>query len=165
MPTQTSERWIADGNAVKEGLEKAGYKVDLQFANDDIPTQTQQIDAMITAGAKLLIIAAIDGTALTSQLESAASKGIKVISYDRLIRDSENVDFYVSFDNYKVGVAQATALLYGLGVTEVSVVAPAVALVKEAVRQTDGDAARRLAQSALQASRAQEVHRLLHPEG
>ncbi|MFZ0531198.1 MAG: multiple monosaccharide ABC transporter substrate-binding protein [Propionicimonas sp.] len=118
MPTQTSERWIADGNAVKEGLEKAGYKVDLQYANDDIPTQTQQIDAMITAGAKLLIIAAIDGTALTSQLESAAAKGIKVIAYDRLIRDSANVDFYVSFDNYKVGVAQATALLYGLGVTD-----------------------------------------------
>ena len=118
MPTQTSERWIADGKAVKEGLEKAGYKVDLQFANDDIPTQTQQIDAMITAGAKLLIVAAIDGTALTSQLESAASKGIKVISYDRLIRDSANVDFYVSFDNYKVGVAQATALLYGLGATD-----------------------------------------------
>lgn len=118
MPTQTSERWIADGNAVKEGLEKAGYKVDLQFANDDIPTQTQQIDAMITSGAKLLIIAAIDGTALTSQLESAASKGIKVISYDRLIRDSKNVDFYVSFDNEKVGVAQANALLYGMGVTD-----------------------------------------------
>jgi putative multiple sugar transport system substrate-binding protein len=118
MPTQTSERWIADGKAVKEGLEKAGYKVDLQFANDDIPTQTQQIDAMITAGAKLLIIAAIDGTALTSQLEAAAAKGIKIISYDRLIRDSKNVDFYVSFDNFKVGVAQATALLYGLGVTD-----------------------------------------------
>lgn len=118
MPTQTSERWIADGNAVKEGLEKAGYKVDLQFANDDIPTQTQQIDAMITSGAKLLIIAAIDGTALTSQLESAASKGIKVISYDRLIRDSKNVDFYVSFDNEKVGVAQANALLYGMGITD-----------------------------------------------
>jgi len=118
MPTQTSERWIADGNAVKDGLEKAGYKVDLQYANDDIPTQTQQIDAMITEGAKVLIIAAIDGTALTSQLDAAAAAGIKVISYDRLIRDSKNVDFYVSFDNYKVGVAQATALLYGLGVTD-----------------------------------------------
>lgn len=118
MPTQTSERWIADGNAVKDGLTKAGYKVDLQYANDDIPTQTQQIDAMITSGAKLLIIAAIDGTALTSQLESAAAKGIKVISYDRLIRDSKNVDFYVSFDNYKVGVAQANALLFGMGVTD-----------------------------------------------
>ena len=118
MPTQTSERWIADGNAVKEGLEKAGYKVDLQFANDDIPTQTQQVDAMITAGAKVLIIAAIDGTALTSQLESAASQGIKVIAYDRLIRDSGNVDFYVTFDNYAVGVAQGTALLAGMGITD-----------------------------------------------
>lgn len=118
MPTQTSERWIADGKAVQAGLEKAGYTVDLEYANDDIPTQTQQIDAMITKGAKLLIIAAIDGTALTSQLESAAAKGIKVIAYDRLIRDSANVDFYVSFDNYKVGVAQATALLSGLGVTD-----------------------------------------------
>lgn len=118
MPTQTSERWIADGKAVKEGLEKAGYKVDLQYANDDIPTQTQQIDAMITSGAKLLIIAAIDGTALTSQLENAASKGIKVIAYDRLIRDSKNVDFYVSFDNYKVGVAQANALLFGMKIAD-----------------------------------------------
>ena len=118
MPTQTSTRWIADGNAVKQGLEALGYKVDLQFGNDDIPTQTQQIDQMITNGDKLLIIAAIDGTALTSQLQSAADKGIKVISYDRLIRDSPNVDFYVSFDNYKVGVAQGTSLLYGLGLTD-----------------------------------------------
>ena len=118
MPTQTSERWIADGKAVKAGLEKAGYKVDLQYANDDIPTQTQQVDAMITAGAKVLIIAAIDGTALTSQLQAAADKGIKVIAYDRLIRDSGNVDFYVTFDNYAVGVAQATALLAGMEITD-----------------------------------------------
>ena len=118
MPTQTSERWIADGEAVKAGLEKAGYKVDLQYANDDIPTQTQQVDAMITAGAKVLIIAAIDGTALTSQLQAAADKGIKVIAYDRLIRDSGNVDFYVTFDNYAVGMAQATALLAGMEITD-----------------------------------------------
>ncbi len=115
MPTQTSERWIADGKAVKEGLEKAGYKVDLQYAADDIPTQQQQIDQMITKGAKALILASIDGTALSSQLQAAADKKIPVISYDRLIRDSENVDFYVTFDNYKVGVQQATALLTGLG--------------------------------------------------
>ena len=106
MPTQTSERWIADGNAVKSGLEAAGYEVDLQFANDDIPTQTQQIDQMITNGATMLVIAAIDGTALSSQLDTAGAKNIPVIAYDRLIRDNENVDFYVSFDNFKVGVAQ-----------------------------------------------------------
>jgi len=115
MPTQTSERWIADGTAVKAGLEDLGYTVDLQYGNDDIPTQTQQIDQMITNGAKALIIAAIDGTALTSQLEAAAAAGIKVIAYDRLIRDSANVDFYVTFDNYDVGVLQATSLLVGLG--------------------------------------------------
>lgn len=118
MPTQTSERWIADGNAVKEGLEKAGYVVDLQYANDDIPTQTQQIDQMITNGAKILVIASIDGTALSSQLDAAGAANIPVVSYDRLIRDNENVDFYVSFDNYKVGVAQAKALLFGLGLTD-----------------------------------------------
>ncbi|WP_369132226.1 multiple monosaccharide ABC transporter substrate-binding protein [Modestobacter sp. I12A-02662] len=116
MPTQTSERWIADGNNVKEQLEAAGYQVDLQYANDDIPTQSQQIDQMITEGADLLVVAAIDGTALSSQLQAAADANIPVISYDRLIRDTENVDFYVSFDNYKVGVAQGTALLTGLGV-------------------------------------------------
>jgi putative multiple sugar transport system substrate-binding protein len=115
MPTQTSERWIADGNNVKKQLEDKGYKVDLQYANDDIPTQSQQIDQMITKGDKILIVAAIDGTALSSQLQSAATAGTKVIAYDRLIRDTPNVDFYVSFDNYKVGVAQANALLTGLG--------------------------------------------------
>jgi putative multiple sugar transport system substrate-binding protein len=116
MPTQTSERWIADGDNVQSQLEEAGYEVDLQFANDDIPTQGQQIDQMITEGADLLIVAAIDGTALSSQLQAAADADIPVISYDRLIRDTENVDFYVSFDNFKVGVAQGTALLTGLGV-------------------------------------------------
>lgn len=115
MPTKESERWIADGNNVKKQLEAKGYKVDLQYANNDIPTQQQQLDQMITKGDKLLVVAAIDGTALSSQLQSAASAGSKVISYDRLIRDSKNVDFYVSFDNYKVGVAQANALLTGLG--------------------------------------------------
>jgi putative multiple sugar transport system substrate-binding protein len=115
MPTQTSERWIADGKAVKSQLEAKGYKVDLQYAGDDIPTQSQQVDQMITQGADLLIIAAIDGTALSSQLQAAADAHIPVIAYDRLIRDSKNVDFYVSFDNYKVGVAQANALLTGLG--------------------------------------------------
>ena len=116
MPTQTSERWIADGDAVEKGLKDAGYKVDLQFAGDDIPTQQQQIDQMITKGADLLIIASIDGTALATQLQAAADANIPVIAYDRLIRDSENVDFYVTFDNYKVGVQQATSLLVGLGV-------------------------------------------------
>lgn len=120
MPTKSSERWINDGNNVKSQLEALGYKVDLQYAEDDIPTQVNQIDTMITKGAKVLIIASIDGTAITSQLEQAKSNGIKVIAYDRLIRNSANVDYYTTFDNFKVGVQQATSLLTGLGILDAS---------------------------------------------
>ncbi|OZM79242.1 sugar ABC transporter substrate-binding protein [Pseudonocardia sp. MH-G8] len=116
MPTQTSERWIADGDNVRQQLQTAGYQVELQYANDDIPTQSQQVDQMITQGADALIIAAIDGTALSSQLQAAADANIPVIAYDRLIRGTENVDFYVTFDNREVGVQQGTALLTGLGI-------------------------------------------------
>ena len=115
MPTKSSERWIADGDNVKAALEKLGYKVDLQYAENDIPTQVNQIENQITKGAKLLIIASIDGTAITTQLQSAADNNIPVISYDRLIRNSPNVDYYATFDNFKVGVQQATSLLVGLG--------------------------------------------------
>ena len=118
MPTKTSERWIDDGNNVSKKLEELGYKVDLQYANDKVPDQQQQIESMLNKGAKALIIAAIDGTALTQQLKSAGDTGVKVIAYDRLINGSPNVDYYVTFDNEKVGVQQATSLLTGLGVLD-----------------------------------------------
>ncbi|MBX6385588.1 MAG: sugar-binding protein [Microbispora sp.] len=116
MPTKSSERWIHDGDNLKQQLEALGYKVDLQYAENDIPTQVNQIENQITKGAKLLIIASIDGTALTSQLQEAADNKIPVIAYDRLIRNSPNVDYYATFDNFKVGVQQANSLLKGLGV-------------------------------------------------
>nr|WP_085945650.1 MULTISPECIES: multiple monosaccharide ABC transporter substrate-binding protein [unclassified Actinoplanes] len=116
MPTKSSERWIHDGDNLKQQLEGLGYKVDLQYAENDIPTQTQQLDSQITKGAKLLIIASIDGTAISNQLDNAKNAGIKVIAYDRLIRGNANVDYYTTFDNFKVGVQQATSLLTGLGV-------------------------------------------------
>nr|WP_243845481.1 multiple monosaccharide ABC transporter substrate-binding protein [Microbacterium halimionae] len=118
MPTKSSERWIQDGDAVKSQLEEQGFSVDLQYAEDDIPTQVSQIENMITKGAEALIVASIDGTTLTSVLQEAADAGIPVIAYDRLIRDTENVDYYASFDNYQVGVQQATSILNGLGFTE-----------------------------------------------
>ncbi|GLW64012.1 sugar ABC transporter substrate-binding protein [Actinomadura rubrobrunea] len=116
MPTRSSERWISDGDNLKAGLEKLGYKVDLQYAENDIPTQVNQLENQITKGARLLIVASIDGTTLTTQLQRAADNGIKVIAYDRLIRNSPNVDYYATFDNFKVGVQQATSLLIGLKV-------------------------------------------------
>ncbi|MCU1445993.1 multiple monosaccharide ABC transporter substrate-binding protein [Cryobacterium sp.] len=118
MPTKSSERWINDGNAVKEQLEAEGFKVDLQYAEDDIPMQVSQIENMITKGAEALIVASIDGTTLTSVLQDAADADIPVIAYDRLIRDTDNVSYYASFDNFKVGQQQAWSLLNGLGLTE-----------------------------------------------
>lgn len=118
MPTRSSERWIADGDALVAELEAAGYTVDLQYAEDDIPTQVSQVENMITKGAEALIIAAIDGTTLTEVLQTAADSDIPVIAYDRLIRDSENVNYYATFDNFLVGQQQAWTLLNGLGLTD-----------------------------------------------
>jgi putative multiple sugar transport system substrate-binding protein len=115
MPTKSSERWIHDGDNIKSALEKLGYKVDLQYAENDIPTQVNQIENQITKGAKLLVVASIDGTAITTQLQEAADRKIPVIAYDRLIRNSPNVDYYATFDNFKVGVEQANSLVKGLG--------------------------------------------------
>ncbi|ATY13407.1 sugar ABC transporter substrate-binding protein [Amycolatopsis sp. AA4] len=115
MPTKSSERWIHDGDNIKAALEKLGYQVDLQYAENDIPTQVNQIENQLTKGAKLLIVASIDGTALTTQLQEAADRKVPVIAYDRLIRNSTAVDYYATFDNFKVGVEQANSLLKGLG--------------------------------------------------
>ncbi|MAW88786.1 MAG: sugar ABC transporter substrate-binding protein [Phyllobacteriaceae bacterium] len=114
MPTKSSARWISDGDSMVKQFEAAGYTTDLQYAEDDIPNQLAQIENMITKGVDVLVIAAIDGTTLSNALENAAASGIKVIAYDRLIRDSGDVDYYATFDNFKVGVQQASSLVQGL---------------------------------------------------
>ena len=114
MPTKSSARWIADGDSMVEQFEAAGYATDLQYAEDDIPNQLAQIENMITKEVDALVIAAIDGTTLSNALANAAALDIPVIAYDRLIRDSGDVDYYATFDNFEVGVQQATSLVEGL---------------------------------------------------
>ena len=114
MPTKSSARWISDGNSMVEQFKTAGYDTDLQYAEDDIPNQLAQVENMITKGVDVLVIAAIDGTTLSNALANAAAAGIKVIAYDRLIRDSGDVNYYATFDNFKVGVQQAETLVDGL---------------------------------------------------
>jgi putative multiple sugar transport system substrate-binding protein len=114
MPTKSSERWIKDGGAMKVILEKKGYKVDLQYAEDDIPTQKAQIENMITKGAKVLVIAAIDGSTLSETLNQPGKEGVKIISYDRLLVNTGAVSYYATFDNRKVGQLQAQSLVDGL---------------------------------------------------
>ncbi len=113
MPTQSSERWIKDGRTMKDILEKRGYQVDLQYAEDDIPTQKAQIENMVTKGAKVLVIAAIDGSTLSATLDNAAKSGVKVISYDRLLVNTKAVSYYATFDNRKDGQLQAQSLVDG----------------------------------------------------
>src|SRR5436190_14138913 len=118
MPTKSSARWIDDGNNMVKVLKERGYKTDLQYADDDIPNQLAQVENMITKGSKVLVIAAIDGTTLSKALQNAADKGIKIIAYDRLIRGSKNVDYYATFDNFQVGVLQATSIVDKLGLKQ-----------------------------------------------
>jgi putative multiple sugar transport system substrate-binding protein len=118
MPTKSSARWIADGDNMVKVFTELGYGTDLQYAEDDIPNQLAQIENMVTKGVKVLVIAAIDGTTLSAILQQAHDSGVKVIAYDRLIRDSANVDYYATFDNFQVGVLQAGSIVDGLGLKD-----------------------------------------------
>jgi len=114
MPTKSSARWISDGDSMVKQFEEAGFKTDLQYAEDEIPNQLSQIENMIVKGVDVLVIASIDGTTLSNVLENADAAGIKVVAYDRLIKGSEYVDYYATFDNFKVGVLQARSLVDGM---------------------------------------------------
>ena len=106
MPTKDLQRWNQDGDNMKNQLEKAGYTVDLQYAANDIQTQVSQIENMISNGCKVLVIASIDGSSLGTVMAQAKEAGIAVIAYDRLIMDSDAVNYYATFDNLSVGVMQ-----------------------------------------------------------
>ena len=110
MPTKDLQRWSQDGANIKALLEKNGYKVDLQYANNDIAAQASQIENMLTKNCKVIVIASIDGSALTEVLKTAKENGIPVIAYDRLIINSDAVRYYATFDNYKVGQFQGMYL-------------------------------------------------------
>jgi len=118
MPTKTSTRWISDGESMVKEFEALGYKAELQFADNDIPNQLAQIENMITKGANILIIASIDGTTLSDVLQKAHDAGILVVAYDRLISKTANVDYYATFDNFKVGVLQGSQIETKLGLKD-----------------------------------------------
>ena len=107
MPTQSAERWINDGANMKEQLEALGYKVDLQYADDDIQAQISQIEHMISKGVSCLVISSVDSFALVDVLEQAKAAGIPVIAYDRLLMDTDAVSYHATFDNKAIGTLMA----------------------------------------------------------
>ncbi|MFE7645721.1 multiple monosaccharide ABC transporter substrate-binding protein [Streptomyces phaeoluteigriseus] len=118
MPTKSSERWISDGKNVEKDLQAKGYKTKLVYGEDKPDQQVSQIENLIAQGVKALIVAAIDNKSLDNVLQQAKDADIPVISYDRLILGSENVDYYASFDNSKVGELQANYMVEKLGLKE-----------------------------------------------
>jgi putative multiple sugar transport system substrate-binding protein len=118
MPTRASERWLTDGKSVVEDLKDKGYKTELLYGEDNPQTQAAQIEKLIKQGVDALIIAAIDNKSLNGALEQAAAAKIPVISYDRLILGTRNVDYYVSFDNEQVGRLQARHIIEKLGLED-----------------------------------------------
>lgn len=115
MPTKTLERWNRDGDYLKKQFEKAGYNVELTYSDNKIDQQVKDIESLIADDVDLLLVAAIDGQSLTQVLRDAKDMEIPVISYDRLIRESDAIDYYVSFDNYKVGQLQGQFVIDKLG--------------------------------------------------
>lgn len=116
LPDKTSENWVLAGQLFTDGLTSAGFKPDVQYApaSSTVPEQQNQITSMVTNGAKVIIIGAKDGSQLASQVEAANAAGATVIAYDRLILNTKAVDYYLAFDNFKVGQLQGQALLDGM---------------------------------------------------
>ncbi|KAA9373154.1 sugar ABC transporter substrate-binding protein [Microbispora cellulosiformans] len=118
MPTKSSERWVKDGDNMVQQFKSLGYDTDLQYAEDVVETQVSQVENMITKGVKVLVVAAVDGAALTDVLQQAAGQKIPVIAYDRLLMKTPNVDYYATFDNFQVGVQQAGYIEDKLGLKD-----------------------------------------------
>lgn len=114
LPQKASEVFVRAEGLFRKGLTDAGFKPDIQFANGGASEQQNQISAMVTKGAKVIIVAANDGSQLGTQLKQAKDAGVTIIAYERLLLNTDNVDYYAAYDNFKVGVLQGQALLEGL---------------------------------------------------
>ena len=114
LPQKTSENWVLAEKLFQEGLKESGYRADVQFGNGGVPEQQNQVQTMVIKGARVIIVGAIDGAQLGAQVKEAKASGATVIAYDRLLLNTRAVDYYVAYDNFKVGVLQGRALLEGL---------------------------------------------------
>ncbi|MDD9206740.1 sugar ABC transporter substrate-binding protein [Georgenia sp. 10Sc9-8] len=118
MPTRSLERWNNDGANLEENLQEMGYETSLQYADNEVDQQITQIQNMLNQDPEVLVVAPIDGTALGPVLQSAADQGVEIIAYDRLINDTEAVDYYATFDNYQVGQLQGDFIVDELGLED-----------------------------------------------
>lgn len=111
LPTKDEPRWVQDEERFKEALKDTDYSVEILFSQGSSAKEKENVDALIAKGIKVLIICPHDGGAAAAAVEAAKAEGIKVIAYDRLITDTDAVDYYVTFDSIAVGEAQAQYLV------------------------------------------------------
>jgi putative multiple sugar transport system substrate-binding protein len=111
LPTKEEPRWIQDETRFNDLLTEAGYEVEILFSEGDSAKEKENVESLITKGIEVLIICPHDGSGAAAAAEAAREAGVKVISYDRLILDTEAVDYYVTFDSIAVGAAQAQYLV------------------------------------------------------
>lgn len=138
MPETHVMRWVKDGNALKEEAEARGYRAEVQFGDANQLTQNQQIQSFLTQGAKLLIVGCInDGVAPV--IAEAGRDGVPVIAYDRIIPNSADYDYYITFNNFKVGELQGQSIVQGLGLASATADAPKY-ITLFAGSSTDGNA-------------------------
>jgi len=138
MPETHVMRWVKDGTSLKAEAEKLGYRAEAQYGDANQSTQNQQIQSFLAQGAKALIVGCVnDG--VSSVIAEAARDKVTVIAYDRIIPNSADYDYYITFNNFKVGVLQAQSIVEGLNLDAASSSAPKY-ITLFAGSPTDGNA-------------------------
>ncbi|MDO9546059.1 MAG: sugar ABC transporter substrate-binding protein [Pelolinea sp.] len=111
LPTRDEPRWIQDETAFKEAFTAAGYDAEVLFSQGDSALEKGNVETLITKGVKVIVICPHDSAAAAAAADAAGAAGVKIISYDRLILESEFVDYFVTFDSISVGEQQGQYLL------------------------------------------------------
>ncbi len=118
LPTKQETRWLGDEAKFKKIIEEKGYNAEILFSQNSSAIEKTNVETLIAKGAKVIILCPYDATAAAAAVKDAEDADIPVISYDRLILDSDAVDFYVTFDSMAVGAAQAQYLVDQAGDTK-----------------------------------------------
>lgn len=113
MPNQL-RRWNTNGNSLKDQLEEAGYETDLRFADNDGELQITQLQEMITAGYRVIVIAAVNPDLTAEAVQGVKADGIKIIAYDRIFYNSTDISYFINFSNPFVGQLQADYIVSAL---------------------------------------------------
>ncbi len=111
LPTKDEPRWVQDEQRFKDALADSKYTTEILFSQGSSAKEKENVETLISKGIDVLIICPQDGDAAASAVEAAKKEGITVISYDRLITNTDAVDYYVTFDSVAVGAAQGQYLI------------------------------------------------------